>query len=140
MTDPTFAQPLAKLSDSSIGVTIAPAGGKGLALDDKGMIPRSVLNASGVVYVPDGVITDRKVQFGNATVTWPGGANASSYTTVTHSLGSTPVVVVATNTSGPTGYCEVQSIGATTFQVRTVDPLATPAAATTGTLSYICLG
>jgi hypothetical protein len=82
----------------------------------------------------------RILQYGTTTVTWPGGVNASSYTTVTHGVGKTPVAVIATNAGGPTGYCEVQTIGATTFQVRTVDPLAIPGAATTGTVLWIATG
>jgi hypothetical protein len=84
-------------------------------------------------------LAGRLGSFGVSTVTWPGGANGSNYTTADHNVGTTPTVVIATNAGGPTGYCEVQTIGATTFQVRTVDPLAQPGNGTTGTVHWIAM-
>jgi hypothetical protein len=71
----------------------------------------------------------RQVNFGTASITFPGGANRSTWTTVNHGLSKTPVAVFAISDAGisaTTQYMEAQNLGATTFQLSGVNPLVQP--------------
>jgi hypothetical protein len=64
---------------------------------------------------------DRKIAFGQSNVTWPGAASISNQLTVTHGLGTTPLVVVATmqtNSQGQVIACHAGGYTATTFLLQ----------------------
>jgi hypothetical protein len=44
-----------------------------------------------------------EIRYGIATGTWPGGSPRANDTTISHGLGRTPVVVLATVVSSPSG-------------------------------------
>lgn len=83
----------------------------------------------------------RKVNVGSATITWPGGTNNQSVE-ITHSLGATPLAVVA-NAADALGnrVITTESFGATKFKLimRTVDG-TNPAASSTTKYSWIAIG
>lgn len=81
----------------------------------------------------------RKINFGSAQVEWPGGGQNSKETTVTHSLGATPVCVIATAES--VTIVGAKGKGATTFKVwaRTGDG-SSPGAGTKETLHWLAIG
>lgn len=86
-----------------------------------------------------------EVRFGVSTVTWPGGAGTSNGLVVSHGLGRTPVVVVATqNTSSglakiPVVATQAFTTTAFTLYAGTVDGTS-PANTATTTISWIAIG
>ena len=139
MTDPTFAQPLAKLGDSGIGVAAAPSGGQGLALDQKGSIPHGVLF---IGTAGDGA--SKKIDYGVSSVVWPGGSATSNTTTVNHSLGVTPnVVIVTVDDSGTFRFspiaCTARTSTTLTFQAQSNDT-SSPALNTAVGFDWLAIG
>lgn len=92
---------------------------------------------------------NRIIAGGTVNIAWPGGANISTSTTVTHGFKVTPTSVVGTfgtinNTGGGTlvNVCAVQiiNIGATTFDIRCQYlPLTNPAATAANTVTWMAI-
>jgi hypothetical protein len=86
-----------------------------------------------------------EVRYAAATVTWPGASSICTQLTVTHGLGKTPAVVVATAVgSGSEGQViavHVSSYTATSFQVQAeyVKGFA-PVLGTTRDVAWIAIG
>ena len=84
---------------------------------------------------------ERKFNAGSDTCAWPGGNIASSATTVTHGLGTTPTSVVACITDFHGSTAEVDEIGATTFKVRLVTVNgAAPSGGTSRPFNWMAFG
>jgi hypothetical protein len=81
------------------------------------------------------------IRFGNQVLTFPGGGVFTSISTVTHGLGRTPKVVVATaNLAAVTLFAFTYAPGATTFNLQGWTPNAAPGAGTTESVSWVAIG
>jgi PIN domain nuclease of toxin-antitoxin system len=84
----------------------------------------------------------RRVNFGTAVINWPGGAEISSSTNVTHELGATPKAIVVTSVPTKAG---ALSLGyyftptSTQFTIRCYSPFK-PAAGDTSEVTWIAIG
>jgi hypothetical protein len=86
-----------------------------------------------------------KVRWGVQSVTWAGASPFSDFPAVTHSVGKTPVVVLATAAAGLAGSKFVVvtafSYGSSTFLVQGVtDDRSNPAAASTCPVAWLAIG
>jgi hypothetical protein len=88
------------------------------------------------------------IRFGTATITWPGGSVRASNTSVSHGLGRTPAVAIATAQTGVGGSLTVMPVAIvrntmtdTTLEISAVtSDESSPAAATTATVWWLAVG
>lgn len=85
------------------------------------------------------------IRVGTASGTWPGGSPRADDTTVTHGLGKTPTIVLATVTASPSGtwFPVVATITYTdtTFKITAVtSDGSSPAAATAYSVAWEAVG
>jgi hypothetical protein len=88
---------------------------------------------------------NRKINFGTATVTFPGASNASNNKEIEHGLGTTPASIVLTTegtTSGGSGgnFAEVTSKSGTKLVLRALNPFVKPALNETLTVNWLAIG
>lgn len=81
------------------------------------------------------------IRFGVQALTWPGANVFTNVSTVTHGLGRTPKVIVATaNLATTTLFVFTYAPGATTFNLQGWTPSAAPALNTTENVSWVAIG
>jgi len=140
-------------ANSGASITAEDSNGKAafIATETRGTTEQEVAVGAGSevkTVVTNGGLSDflqlasaakRKINFGSAVVEWGGGHPNSKETTVTHSLSTTPVCVIATAES--VTIVGAKSKGATTFKVwaRTGDG-SSPGAGTKETLHWLAIG